>query len=79
MHGYTYLWICFVVVTVKFVSVYRPALDENGKERYFQFCSKKSLLMGPREVFGKSAKLLAEVLVSEDAPCIHLLQRLFHF
>ena len=35
--------------------------------------------MGPREVFEKSAKLLAEVLVSEDAPYIHLLQRLFHF
>ena len=58
---------------------FRPAPDENGIERYFQFCSKKSLLMGPREVFGKSAKLLAEVLVSEDAPYIHLLQRLFHF
>ena len=35
--------------------------------------------MGPREFCGKSAKLLAEVLVSEDAPYIPLLQRLFHF
>ena len=70
---------CFVVVTVKVISVYRPAPYENGIERYFQFCWKKSLLMGPREVCGKSAKLLAEVLVSEDAPYILLLQRLFHF
>ena len=30
-------------------------------------------------MFGKSAKLLAEVLVSEEAPYIHLLQRLFYF
>ena len=70
---------CFVVVTAKVISVYRPAPYENGIERYFQFCSKKSLLMGPREVCGKSAKLLAEILVSEDAPYIPLLQRLFHF
>ena len=35
--------------------------------------------MGLCEVFGKSAKLMAEVLVSEDAPYIHLLQQLFHF
>ena len=53
--------------------------DENGIERYFQFCSKKRLLMGCREVYGKSAKLLVEVLVSEVAPYIPLLQRLYHF
>ena len=34
---------------------------------------------GSREVFGKMAKLLVEVLVFEGAPYIHLLQRLFHF
>ena len=79
MHGYTYLCICLVAVTVKVVSANRPAPNENGIERYFLLCSKKSHLMGSREVFGKMAKLLAEVLVSEGAPYIHLLQRLFHF
>ena len=61
------------------VSVNRPAPNETGIERYFLLCSKKSLLIGSREVFGKLAKLMAEVLVSEGAPYIHLLQRLFLF
>ena len=58
MHGCTYLCICLVEVIVKVVSVNRQAPNENGIERYFLLCSKKSLLMGPREVFGKSVKLL---------------------
>ena len=59
--------------------VYRLAPDENGIGRYSKFCLKKSLLMGTCEVFGKMAKLLANVLVSEDVSYISLLQKLFHF
>ena len=79
MHFYTYLCICSVVGTVYVVLVYRSAPVKNGIGRYFKFSSERSLFMGTREVFGKSAKLLAEVLVSEDAPYIPLLQRLYHF